>query len=189
MAKHRQARVPSVAPAARVRPCTIVKCIAYRHRGWILKRYVLQEVCGRVCSTRQGEEGGHCKSHHLHCENFFASFSTCAQSVPPRIQSRVPLPPSCASGTMHLMSSTLGHGQSMGLLTHTSVSWQRYSEQETVIKIKVRWKENVDTTRVTSARTTVCVHCPLLLAGWLVLLLRVSKHSIEKLELGTCKCE
>jgi hypothetical protein len=120
-------RVPSAAPATRTTrgsdmqlvakgrgnsctPCTIFKFIAYRHRG-------------------------HRKTHIFHCENFFASFSTCAQSVPPRIQSRVP-PPSCASGTTHLMSCTLGHGQSMGLFTHTSVSWQRYSEQETVINKK-----------------------------------------------------
>lgn len=57
--------VPSVALAARVRPCTIFKFIAYCHKGWILKRYVLQKVCGRICSTRQGEAGEHCKTHHL----------------------------------------------------------------------------------------------------------------------------
>ena len=102
---------------------------------------VLQEVCGQICSATQGWRGGMLWDAHLfHCENFLASFSTCAQSVPPRIQSRVPPPlaPSCASGTTHLTSSTLGHGQSTGLLTHTSVSWQRYSEQETVINIKKR---------------------------------------------------
>jgi hypothetical protein len=119
--------VPSAAPATResvmqlmakgrensCTPCTIFKFI----------------------TSLESEEGGHCKTRIFHCENFLASFSTCAQSVPPRIQSRVPLPlpPSCASGTTHLMSCTFGHGQSMGLLTHTSVSWQRYSEQETVI--------------------------------------------------------
>ena len=42
---------------------------------------------------------------------------------------------------------------------------------------------------VTSARTTVCVHCPLLLAAGRLVLLWVSKHSVEKLELGACKCE
>jgi len=50
------------------------------------------------------------------------------------MQSRVPLLASCASGTTHLMSSTFGHGQSTGLCTHMRVSWQRYSEQETVIE-------------------------------------------------------
>ena len=38
-------------------------------------------------------------------------------------------------------------------------------------------------------RTTVCVHCPLLAAGWLLLLLLLSEHSIKKLELRTCKRE
>ena len=161
---------------------------------------MLQEVCGRICSTRQVKKRGEIVRRTIfHCENFLASFSTCVQSVPPRIQSRVPLPPSCASGTTHLMSSTLGHGQSIGLLTHTSVSWQRYSEQETVInktKSKVLTKLNywkrMSTRHDTGdgqSRTAVCVHCPLLLAGWLMLLLWVSEHSIEKLELGTCKCE
>jgi hypothetical protein len=69
--------------------------------------------------------------HHI--SNFFTSFSTCAQLVAPRIQTRVPLPTSCASGTTHLISWTLGHGQSTGFATHTSVSWQRYWEQGTFI--------------------------------------------------------
>jgi hypothetical protein len=38
---------------------------------------------------------------------------------------------------------------------------------------------------MTAARTAVGVHCPLLAAGWLLLLLWVSEHSIEKLELRT----
>lgn len=32
------------------------------------------------------------------------------------------------------MSSTFGHGQSTGICTQIRVSWQRYSEQETVIE-------------------------------------------------------
>ena len=38
------------------------------------------------------------------------------------------------------MSSTFGHGQSTGLVTHTSVSGQRYSEQETVKGRGNQWK-------------------------------------------------
>ena len=38
-------------------------------------------------------------------------------------------------------------------------------------------------------RTTVCVHCPLLATGWLLLLLLLSEHSVEKLELRTCERE
>jgi hypothetical protein len=38
-------------------------------------------------------------------------------------------------------------------------------------------------------RTTICVHCPLLATGWLLLLLLLSEHSVEKLELRTCERE
>jgi hypothetical protein len=141
--------------------------------AWFLKRYLCcNKSADGYVQPNKDEKGGHCETHiSFHCENFLASFSTCAQSVPPRIQSRVPPPlaPSRASGTTHLMSSTLGHGQSTGLLTHTSVSWQRYSEQETVIKIK-RGRCRHDTTRVDGDVSTYdCLRAlPTVVGRWMV---------------------
>jgi hypothetical protein len=40
-----------------------------------------------------------------------------------------------------------------------------------------------------AARTAVGVHCPLLATGWLLLLLLLSEHPIEELELRSCICE
>lgn len=68
---------------------------------------------------------GHC--FFLGYVPFFISFATSAHSLFPRVQTTVPSPRELSeSGTMHLMSSGLGQGQSTGFATHSSVTGHRY---------------------------------------------------------------
>jgi len=66
-----------------------------------------------------------------HVEYERISRSTDAHSSNPLTQTAVAACVSSASGTVHLMSSLSGHGQSAGLLTQDKVSGQRYWEHET----------------------------------------------------------
>jgi hypothetical protein len=73
-------------------------------------------------------------SHRLsHVEYERISRPTNAHSSTPLTQTTVAASVSTAPGTVHLMSSVFGHGQSAGLLTQDKVSGQRYWEHETKV--------------------------------------------------------
>ena len=73
------------------------------------------------------------------------TFSTCAQLFPPQMQSCVPLPTSCASGTKHLTSCTNGDGRSLGRFTQTRVygSSRRVQRKQLCLSVTTWWVGHV----------------------------------------------
>jgi hypothetical protein len=89
------------------------------------------------------------------------------------------------SGMMHFTSSSLGHGQSTGLLTQSNVAGQRYPEQETITYNVQYMYISSWRYRLTSIHLVSVLRCTsTLLLLLMVLLGWMTEHALKKLELG-----
>ncbi len=121
------------------------------------------------------------------CYTFRISSMTAVHSCCPRVQMTVASSASSPSGMMHLMSSGLGQGHSLGLATHVSVPGQRYSAHETKSKSETR----IQFERIN--HTTCRVRFPLrdarILLSLLLLLLLLREHVSEEVRTEQLRAE